>query len=281
MIDREAFRAWMVTMGYADSTITQSYTDAGTIARCCAEDEPIHPRLWTVARRLVKWQPALATELGEPFEVLLATRTAGRLGQSTDRVREARSMEDDNWRQLYIAVLGDPSPEARVLEVMMVSGVRVGDVLRLTRRHLYDGIRDGTVRFRQKGGSWREQRLSNPLVTEAYENLANTWRGAPSDLETVQQWLVGDFEAKYPAAYLRVTRKLKKLYTGPGRAHTHRLRRTVAMQAFRTTQDVLAVQQLLGHKSAATTQTYLDEARPDEVADLQDQMHNRFLKGAQ
>ena len=79
-------------------------------------------------------------------------------------------------------------------------------------------------------------------------------------------------------AYKAVSRQLSTLagMAGvSGRVHLHRLRRTVAVRALRATKDVGAVQQLLGHSHPATTHKYLDEAREDDVAELQRQLNRK------
>jgi integrase len=54
------------------------------------------------------------------------------------------------------------------------------------------------------------------------------------------------------------------------------LRRTVAVQALRITEDVTAVQQLMGHKSVQTTFGYISEARPEREAELRKQLGQLF-----
>ena len=74
------------------------------------------------------------------------------------------------------------------------------------------------------------------------------------------------------AAYQRVNRHLKALGDElglPAPVHLHRLRRTLAVQALRTTKDMTIVQQLLGHASLSSTERYVDEVRTDAVGRLQ------------
>ena len=54
----------------------------------------------------------------------------------------------------------------------------------------------------------------------------------------------------------------------------------MGVQALRLTEDTVAVQQLLGHRSHQTTLGYLDEARPERVAELQRQVRERFSQRA-
>jgi integrase len=82
-------------------------------------------------------------------------------------------------------------------------------------------------------------------------------------------------------AYQAVNRALKRIGRDlelEGRVHLHRLRRTVAVQALRETENIRAVQELLGHGSANTTMRYVDEARPEALAGLQQKLRTRFTK---
>lgn len=275
------FEAWLREQDYADSSIQTSLTDGRQLLRCLDAGEDPPRRLWAVARRLEKFFEAVGEDasatLGPAFAHLLerATVTAAERDRRT-RKRDARSVPDEDWRTLYQAICDDDTLEAAVLGVQMVTGLRIGDVFRFKRSAVSQALRDGLFRFTQKGRKQRTYHVRGPLKP-ALERLLEHWpKGAANVLEALAS------SGVYSTAYNRVDRHFKKIAAGalPGRAHTHRLRRTFAMQTWRTTKDLRVVQQILGHKSMRTTERYLDEEQqPDEIAELHVEVHDRFLGG--
>jgi site-specific recombinase XerD len=80
------------------------------------------------------------------------------------------------------------------------------------------------------------------------------------------------------AAYKQIDTRLKQVAREAGlteRVHLHRLRRTVAVRALAQTNDIAAVQQMLGHRSIQTTARYVDEARPEALAGIQQSINPR------
>lgn len=183
---------------------------------------------------------------------------------------ERVSFQDQDWRKLYAAVVDDPAPEARVLQVEMETGVRVGDVLRLTRSRLRAAFTDGHLLLEVKGG--RERTV--PIIATSASWVA-LWEAWPAEYEIVAEWLSprADLDPEVSrAAYAKVRRHMLELGTQlglHGRIHTHRCRRTVAVRALASTKDVHAVSQLLGHASVKTTEGYVDELRVADVNQIQ------------
>lgn len=273
------FDEWLHEADYADSTIRQSLIDARRVIRLCVDDEPIHVRYWAVGRRLGRCIEERFSSTGDellgPRWAELVSKASARTAERANRtrIREARSVDDVSWRKLYKLVVAEPLIEARVLEVMMITGLRVGDVFRMRRTKVRQALNEGVLIFVQKGGKERTYHLHEGPLRPALERLVGAW---PASAATVL--FAAAPSGKYGTAYNRVNRLYKKLADSlPGRAHTHRLRRTVAIHALRTTKDLKAVQQLLGHRSMMTTQKYVDEERPAEVAELQQEIHNKFL----
>jgi integrase/recombinase XerC len=185
------------------------------------------------------------------------------------RQLEARSFNDADVSMLIETVDKDVSPEGRVLQVILDTGLRVGDVLRLPRIDIKRGLRSGVLRAVTKGDVITQIPIAG--ATEAWQRLYDEMKGH----RTVAQWVCPDGDGSARAgdcAYQRVNRHLKGLGEKlglEGRVHLHRIRRTFAVAALRHTEDVVAVQQALGHRSLQATQQYLDELRVDDVADLQ------------
>lgn len=271
------FESWLIDKDYAPTTIRQSMTDARQIFRQCLdpEEEPPPARLWAVARRLGRFLSSVGVDpaetLGPRFAKLCTEQTLQQHDRERmNRKREARSFDAEAWRALYQVISADESFEARVIETMMLTGLRVGDVFRWEKAALRRGIKQGSFAFIQKGRRQRTFEVLGPLGA-ALQRLLAAWPAG----STVQQALGG----KYHTAYKRIDRKLKELAGAlPGRAHTHRLRRTVAIRALEHTRNVAQVAKLLGHKNVQTTMGYLDEENPAQIAGLQAQLHEEFLK---
>jgi len=190
------------------------------------------------------------------------------------RKLEAKSFVENDLRRLSVYLEDHISPEDRVLRVLLDTGLRIGDVLRLTQKTLADGLQSGIITVQVKGGhmiykpiagaelAWNK--LYAGLVASKYRSVAKfvcpTGNGSAR---------AGD------AAYQVVNRHLKEIGQLSGRLHLHRLRRTFAVDALRYTQDITAVQQALGHRNISTTQQYTDELRIDDVAELQKNMRRK------
>jgi len=278
---------WLASRQYAPTTIVDALRTlrltADRLAR--GEDAPRHARA-----ALVRWEAARADgiEVPEGWGVLdgaLARLDAqrqrsslgGRARTRVAKLREARSLDDESWSALTAKLAEHPEPAARVLEVMSGTGLRVGDVLRVEVADLRESDRSGAVRVVLKGGT--ETTLLREGAAEAWRKLSSACSGTTG--------IVADFVAPRGhggataggAAYKRVQRLLHEVCAEAGITEavwTHRIRRTVGVQAYRATEDTLAVRDLLQHRSVRTTEGYLSEARPDRVAALQRQIAERF-----
>lgn len=284
-MDYDDLERWMrLDQDYRPSTIEAGLSDVRRLVRLVRDEAPLPTTAGVrlAAQRLDAYaedrRMQLAPELRSAVDALLEAVPKRRRRK---RKKPAQSLGDEEWRRLWTHVLADGTVQARVLEVMMATGLRVGDVLRVTRRGLTQALTEtGTLLVEQKGGDERYVRIDG--APDAWGHLLQAWQGKPG---ATVAWLVspdGDGSTRAgDSAYQRVSRRLRRLAKSAGissRVHTHRLRRTVGVQALRVTEDVPAVQQLLGHRSFHTTMSYLDEARPDAVADLQRQLAGRFRK---
>lgn len=211
------------------------------------------------------------------------TRVARRRMKQHRTSARSTSIPEQDWRKLSLVLQETSTPEARVLEVMSATGLRVGDLLSVRREALSSAIRAGTLRLETKGG---EPRIL-PMLEE-WRSLWSAWRADEKRLgiseggwwPTVGAWLCRrpggrSSDGRDEAGYRRLARALKDAADEAevsGRVHLHRLRRTVAVQALRSTRDTATVQQLLGHRSITTTMSYLDEARPDDIRDVSENL---------
>lgn len=286
-INLDGFTQWMADEGLAETTRAQRLVDARRIVAVClaGDDPPV--RLHFAAVTLSAWADEEGVDLSllEPQISHLTSPETKKAAVKLSRRRKSkpRSFDPAAWKRLARAIVQAETPEARVLEVVMVTGLRIGDVLRIEHKQVKRAVEEGVFEVVTKGGKVREIYVRGRLKT-SFEKLLDTWSSTKggSSRPNVATWILPESRDPRPyfGAYQRVSRKLKNLAAKlglDGRIHLHRMRRTIAMQALSATKDIGAVQQLLGHESIATTQRYLDEERPEDVAALHDTVHKTFL----
>lgn len=232
---------------------------------------------------------AQRADLGDWFDDLQTYVQSGkhrtplqaRRARERRKQRETRSYPEADWRRLFDHVADERSPMAAVILVLMSTGVRVSEVMSLTKTRLREALETGAVRLKVKG---QKERTLSIVGVDAWAVLYKRFIDAPTKPETVAKLVSprgnGDTSAN-GAAYHRLYRYLKRIHKAlklSGEGHPHRLRRSLAVHALRETEDVIAVQQLLGHESYHSTMRYLDEARPDKVRQIQ-QKTLRRLRG--
>ncbi len=299
------FRDWLVAQDYAKQT---AYIYDRAVRRVLQLDIPgsetwLLPSSDTDFAALRRYATYLEKHDARPgkTELLAAVRALAEREPATQvsRRREAQardrktsvSIQDDEWSAFCGSLDGLESREALALDVLATTGQRVGDLLAVERSALELAQKSGRLRVTVKGGKFRILPWN-----EAWANLWERWRAdekrakvEPGWWPTLGDWLVcrsvkrskREQGGRDHAGYKRMQRALASAAVASGvsgRIHLHRLRRTVAVQAARVTKDLTLVQQLLGHSSMQTTARYLDEARPDELAELQGQVSARFRK---
>lgn len=186
------------------------------------------------------------------------------------RQHDAVSIEPEQWRALGDVVWGAEQPEAYALRCMMSTGLRVGEVLRVDRDDLSAALQTGRLSLRRKGGHYQEVPIEG--ARESWQTLHDALRRAGAG--TVAALVCPDNPSPLAgdAAYKRVSRALGRFIRQAGvggRANTHRLRRTMAVMALNATDNLVVVQQMLGHANITSTQHYTDELHVDRIADLQ------------
>lgn len=291
----EAFQDWLDVCGYAATTKRLSIQHVNYAHRKWVEAGKMPPvSLPPAARKGCKLYLAYVQETGTQSrfsafleaEIALSKQETKRFGvrKPRGRKREARSIDDTSWRELADAIERDPSDEARVLDVMVSTGLRIGDVLRVTEPALRSALRTGRLVTEVKG----QREVAFPIEGshEVWDRLHRSMVDDPhhpkGGWKNVAHWICPNSAASPLAgdcAYARVHRRLKKICAScelTERIHLHRIRRTVAVQALRLTSDVRAVQGLLGHASLKSTSAYLDEARPEAVIEVQRKIRERF-----
>lgn len=218
-----------------------------------------------------------------PVGTLLPMRAAvkhylvGVLGYDEDEVRDllprARGREASlrlalTPRQLalyHAAVEGvDVEPAHTILSLLPLTGQRIGEITALQVSDIHRA--DGRYFFVFRGKGDRERIV--PL-NRAGEQILLRY------LEKVRpkKWLFEGYSGGPigPHAVRRYTRRIAADYPDLAGLSPHVLRHTAATLWLRRGVDIKAVQQLLGHKSIATTQRYL-HLTPQDLLDAIDRV---------
>jgi integrase len=170
------------------------------------------------------------------------------------------------WRKLERALEDDEGipPDVRaVIAIMAIRGLRVGDVLRMERRALARGVKDGVMRIQLK----KELRL-DVVVTKPLKPWFELLLAQPG-WETVAD-LVAPASSKHrtTVARNRVERWLKTAgdRLGIEGLYPHRLRRTVATAFYAAAKgDIVALMQYMGWTSMQTAYGYINHDQREKV----------------
>lgn len=269
------FDAWLREHNYQTSTIKQTLSDLRRVHSLGAVRDA------NVVNALRRYS-AFAAANNIEDELTEAARTLGvapvkRLPDTKDKTRklEARSFEEDDWTQLRASVIESTDPRDQVLACMIVTGLRVGDVLRIQRVELARMLEQAepVVQAEVKGGQYRpvpiDASIRAPWDALARGVLATKARNVA---QYVAPTFAGGDDVRGSSAYRRVDRRLKAWQRKlglEGRANLQRIRRTIAVKSLDETDNVLRVQQMLGHRSVKSTGRYIDEHNLRAVRRLQ------------
>lgn len=290
------FEKWLKGLRYSPQTVKQTLVHVRAINQYRLDG--ISAKSVAVPHRVPHLKRILAVSEEEPEavpkvlvafakEVLseLAKRPHGVRGGRAPKVRKkpARSVDDAAWRKVVAAIRSKDGGPARVLEVQAATGLRIGDILRIDTDALIKSAATGKIELTQKGG--KERLLLVAGAPEAWARLTDHCRMA----KILTQGRTGrnvagcvspsDDTTSAGAAYKRCERVLDEIETelGLDRLHTHRLRRTFAVQALRLTKDVTIVREALGQEPGSrAVEHYIDEARAGETAELSAQIGRVF-----
>lgn len=299
-IDAERFGQWLTAQNYAEQTVRSTLMlyrrlaadlAAGVPAEKQAQPYRLVPLLRIVAGS-ADAEAGVRKDVGAYAQEVVTIlrdkkRPKGLRGgkKSTRRVKEARSVPDDSWPKLVAWLVKDEALGARVLEVQASTGLRIGDILRIELGALRKGVASGVLDLTQKGDRERVLAVRGSAGEDAWRRLLDaTDAGSVTRARlTVARAISGSDDATSSgAAYAQCQRVLKRASKELGieHLHTHRLRRTMAVQALRLTGDIPAVQEMIGHAPGSpATMKYLDEARAGDVAKLSKRVAETFAKG--
>jgi len=141
----------------------------------------------------------------------------------------------------YLAALRTADPRVRLmLRLAGEAGLRRGEVCRVHSRDLMRDLLGWSLRVRGKGDRVRVVPITNELADEL-RRRGPGYAFPGDDHGHLSAWWTGRL----------VARAL------PDNLTMHTLRHRFATRAYAATSDLLAVQQLLGHASPATTRAYV------------------------
>lgn len=286
MVDLDEFSAWLTDQGLRPNTVDTYVRSARQILEWTEEGQtlPDRPGLQMAAKHLVEFIGEFAewpsVDLQEACAQLLhigETAVQKRRRKQKKQKKKSRSIPDKEWYRLLEHVEEDDAAEAVVLEVMMWTALRIGDVLAIPASRLRSGLKSGELVLEVKGGDDRvlvlepvERSWWRLLTLMEDENARNVALAVAPNGDGSPK--AGDAAYKAVARYLQESAELLEL---SGRVHLHRLRRTVLVQTLNLTGDLQAVQQLGGHASQKTTMEYTSEARPHAVSATQQKLVQR------
>lgn len=200
-------------------------------------------RLLSAVRGLYRYLVREGRCRHEPAEGLRPPKAARKLPKTLDPDRAAQlldgALEDD-----FIA-----RRDQAILELFYSSGLRLSELVGLDLQHI--DLQNGLVRVRGKGNKSREL----PVGKAARRAIENWLRIRPAAQLDDPLFVSRRGKRLTPrAVQLRVRQAgIREL----GQAiHPHMLRHSFASHLLESSQDLRAVQELLGHANIATTQIY-------------------------
>lgn len=187
----------------------------------------------------------------------------------TDQISHLLAIDRSDWHSLR---------DRAMLELFYSSGLRLSELVGSDIQDI--SFSDATIRVRGKG--LKERVL--PVGSKAIEALT-TWLGERSNLPTKKSRDVDDTALFLSERGTRISprsvqERVKQWCLRLGintRVHPHTLRHSFASHLLESSQDLRAVQELLGHADIATTQiyTHLDF---QHLAKIYDASHPRAHK---
>ena len=141
-----------------------------------------------------------------------------------------------------------------MFELLYSSGLRVGELVALNAGDGRLDLAQGEVTVTGKGAKTR----TVPVGARAREALKR-WLAARASLAAAGEkaLFVGGRGRRISAAVVAARlKRWARLAGTPGRVHPHMLRHSFATHVLQSSQDLRAVQEMLGHASISTTQVY-------------------------
>jgi integrase len=174
-----------------------------------------------------------------------------------------RPLDPGEWDRLLRSVSEENEPLSHVLGLLVVTGLRSSDVLNIEHDYVREGLETGVLYLQQKGGSYRPFPVQGE-IRNMLQQLEDGWTYTRlGELLTEGS----SSRADYVALYRGLGRAAARAGLEKERRYPHLLRATAAVQLYRRTRDIHAVQQWLGHQDIRTTQEYLRYVDPDDLGE--------------
>lgn len=292
--DLRAFKRWLLT-NYSARTATKYLSDVQAVVKY--DGVPPNAKLrrkrigdyrlawdvwaaWGGAGELPVDRPeiparAQAVFSGTNEKIKGGRRIRSQMGEGK-RLREARSYNREDYDKILELASDEGALDARALEVVGRTGLRIGDVLRAPLGLLREGMgrHDGLVTIVVKGDKPVSYSVRGGGASEgAWRSLLAATRRVPASW-TVAAAIMDDVNASPEAghgAYERVRVRLVQLAEAAGakgRIHLHRFRRSVAVYLLAAGHTEDQVRQVLTQASSKVLREYSDESRALESAKL-------------
>jgi len=171
--------------------------------------------------------------------------------------RLPKALSVEQMQRLLEAGSGDTPAAARdraMFELMYSSGLRLGELVALDVGDGRLDLREGEVTVTGKGRKTR----TVPVGARANEAL-QAWIATRAQLAVPEEkaLFVGARGRRIaPGVVEKQLRAMAARQGVPGRLHPHMLRHSFASHVLQSSQDLRAVQEMLGHASISTTQVY-------------------------
>lgn len=250
--DVELFAEWMIDMGHGDTPHTTTrdtirdylavLADRGATSRTVA-------RRIAALRRYFSWAMRTGVVAGDPTSGLHTPKAQGRLPRPLDVetvVAIITSVDDDapQWKSVR---------DRAILEILYGSGLRVSEVCDLTMQSISSDR--SSLRVMGKGSKERLVPLSGPSVT-----AISAWLAVRSEVADDRSGAGLFLSARGKQIGRRDVARLLddacRRAGVAGGAHPHALRHSFATHLMDNGADTRAIQELLGHSDASTTQRY-------------------------
>lgn len=216
---------------------------------------------WLARAAIVAY--AKAAGIGDVAQVLDS------VPEPTVRPRESEPVPEEDWRMLLREVGTLPEPDRSVIELLLLSGLRIGDYLGISRESAMAVVARGAAVIEQKGARTR------------------TWAPSAAVRECLGRMLQRDgwdrvqdfFSPVASTAQNRCRRFLRHLCRRAGveYANPHRFRHAVATMLDQSGQRLTVIQRALGHAWASTTERYIHVDAREQAAAM-DVVAERVLR---
>lgn len=268
-MDLDAFSKWLTKEGYRPRTVQKTVTDLKSLKN--HPDLAKNPTSDQRARDYLRAYTYYSEFLGEKprglVEPTIPERTSRRRRHHDDGPKKLAKVGIDagGWKRMWKLLDADESPEGHALAVLMATGLRVSDLLRVTPMALDVAFRrsDGQILLEVKGGKDMVSTVDAARAewTDLREAMAEA--GRPENVAAFISPGSANPDAG-GAAYRQLVRRLRSIADEAGVSgpiHLHRLRRSVAELALESGASLEEVQMMLGHTDIKTTQIYTAGAR--------------------